>query len=122
MVRLVLVLFFVVASAATRMDLSYPTWKVHNSNSSVSCKATVPGVVHTDLIGCGLISEPYEGFNDILQRWVAKENWTYSTSFSISAELLEHLNVRLVADGIDTVSSIRVNGHLVGSTDNMFLR
>lgn len=90
--------------------------------------------------------DPYFRFNDLSYRWIAYDNWTYTTIFNASAELrwnslpclllyyFEFLHnslfcskrakekVLLVFDGVDTVSSIWLNGVKVGSTDNMFRR
>ncbi len=40
----------------------------------------------------------------------------------VEDSLLNGNGVYLVADGIDTVSSIHVNDKLIGTTDNMFVR
>lgn len=90
--------------------------------------------------------EPYFRFNDLSYRWIAYDNWTYATIFSVSPELRWNcklsrfhyysefdLNclfcskrakekILLVFDGVDTVSTIWLNGVKVGSTDNMFRR
>lgn len=90
--------------------------------------------------------EPYFRFNDVSYRWIAYDNWTYATIFSVSAQLrwnqkpsrflhysefeLNSLffskrakeKILLVFDGVDTVSSVWLNGVQVGSTDNMFRR
>uniref|UniRef100_A0A8C7WTV1 beta-mannosidase n=1 Tax=Oryzias sinensis TaxID=183150 RepID=A0A8C7WTV1_9TELE len=62
--------------------------------------------------------DPYFRFNDVSYRWIALENWTYSTTFAASAQQ----EVELIFDGVDTVASITLNGNLVGKTDNMFRR
>ena len=41
----------------------------------------VPGSIYTDLMYNKIIGEPYYRFNDEAYRWVAKDNWTYSTNF-----------------------------------------
>lgn len=88
--------------------------------------------------------DPYFRFNDVSYRWIALENWTYSTTFAFSAHLRSDANfffsvllgpaadifltfrsrqeVELIFDGVDTVASITLNGNLVGKTDNMFRR
>lgn len=52
-------------------------WSVSNGNN-VTTTGTVPGQTHTDLLAAGLIADPYYRFNDINQRWIAYDNWTYS--------------------------------------------
>lgn len=55
-------------------------------------------------------------------RWIAFDNWTYTTTFTGSAQLRAKQKVLLVFDGVDTVASIWLNGVVVGKTDNMFRR
>lgn len=61
-------------------------------------------------------------YNDVKLRWIAKENWTYSLQFNVTSFDLSHQFVMLTFDGIDTLTDIRVNDKLVGSTNSMFIR
>ncbi|KAJ7988817.1 hypothetical protein DPEC_G00313130 [Dallia pectoralis] len=97
-------------------------WILQNSNGSLSFPAEVPGCVHSTLLKQGFIQDPYFRFNDVAYRWIVLDNWTYSTSFSPSIELRAKQRVVLVFDGVDTVSTISLNGVVVGRTDNMFRR
>ncbi|XP_069017064.1 beta-mannosidase [Embiotoca jacksoni] len=97
-------------------------WRLLNSNGSVSLPAQVPGCVHSALQQQGVILDPYFRFNDASYRWIALDNWTYTTTFTVSAELRVTQQVRLVFDGVDTVASVSLNGIVVGETDNMFRR
>ncbi|XP_038584899.1 beta-mannosidase [Micropterus salmoides] len=97
-------------------------WSLSNSNGSVSLPAEVPGCVHSALQQQGYIQDPYFRFNDVSYRWVAFDNWTYTTTFTVPAQLWAKRKVLLVFDGVDTVASIWLNGILIGKTDNMFQR
>ncbi|XP_067335844.1 beta-mannosidase isoform X1 [Channa argus] len=97
-------------------------WSLSNSNGSVSLPAEVPGSVHSALQQQGYIQDPYFRFNDASYRWIAFENWTYTTTFTVSAHLRGQQKVLLVFDGVDTVASVSLRGVLVGKTDNMFRR
>uniref|UniRef100_A0A1A8CE61 Beta-mannosidase n=1 Tax=Nothobranchius kadleci TaxID=1051664 RepID=A0A1A8CE61_NOTKA len=97
-------------------------WRLSNSNGSVSVPAPVPGCVHTALMQQQYIQDPYFRFNDLSYRWIAHDNWTYMTSFNVSAQLRVKQKVLLVFDGVDTVATILFNGFMVGRTDNMFRR
>ncbi|XP_061103135.1 beta-mannosidase isoform X2 [Conger conger] len=97
-------------------------WTVSNSNGSLSFGADVPGCVHTGLLKQGLIQDPYYRFNDLAYRWISLDNWTYTSTFSVPTEMRSKQKVVLVFEGVDTVSSITLNGATVGTTDNMFLR
>ncbi|KAG9344023.1 hypothetical protein JZ751_012499 [Albula glossodonta] len=97
-------------------------WKLYNSNGSLSLVADVPGCVHTALLKQGIIKDPYYRFNDLAYRWISLDNWTYTTSFSVPADIRNKQKVRLVFESVDTVSFISLNGVAVGKTDNMFRR
>ncbi|XP_051945755.1 beta-mannosidase [Xyrauchen texanus] len=97
-------------------------WELVNSNSSVSLSAEVPGCVHTALQRQGFISDPYFRFNDLAYRWISLDNWTYITSFSVPAYARGKGRAVLVFEGVDTVSTISLNGVTIGKTDNMFRR
>lgn len=97
-------------------------WRLQNSNGSLSLGAQVPGCVHSALQQQGLIQDPYYRFNDVFYQWITLENWTYSTTFSLDSQFRDTHKQRLVFDGIDTVSTILLNGITLGQTDNMFQR
>ncbi|XP_031733269.1 beta-mannosidase-like isoform X1 [Anarrhichthys ocellatus] len=97
-------------------------WSLSNSDGSVSLPAEVPGCVHSALQQQGYIQDPYFRFNDVSYRWIAFDNWTYTTTFTGSSQLRANQKVLLVFDGIDTAASVWLNGIVVGKTDNMFRR
>tara|TARA_B110000208_G_scaffold175619_1_gene221343 strand:- start:558 stop:3725 length:3168 start_codon:yes stop_codon:yes gene_type:complete len=107
---------------ATYVDLGGTAWTVANSTMTTPVAATVPGVVHTDLLAAGVITEPTNGSNVELQRWIALSNWTYSRTFEVTPAMLAKRVVQLVSLGIDTVAAVSINDHEILHTDNMFQR
>ncbi|XP_056152102.1 beta-mannosidase [Lampris incognitus] len=97
-------------------------WQLANANGSLSFPAEVPGCVHSALLKQGYIQDPYFRFNDVAYRWIALDNWTYTTRFSVSSHLRLKKKMVLVLQGVDTVASISLNGITVGKTENMFCR
>lgn len=97
-------------------------WSLSNSNGSLSLPAEVPGCVHSALQRQGFIQDPYFRFNDVSYQWIALDNWTYATTFDVSAQVMSKQKVVLSFHGVDTVASIWLNGVAVGNTDNMFRR
>jgi beta-mannosidase len=113
-----------------------------NSNGSIHITANVPGNVVTDLEAAGIIQDPYFEDNDVLYRWIGMDDWTYSTTFTVSSSVLSSTMVRkhsssptlslisllpspkveLVAEGLDTIAVVTLNGQQLGQTDNMFRR
>lgn len=108
-------------STATFLDLGGKAWVVANETSQ-AIPASVPGLIHTDLLAANVITEPTNGSNVELQRWIALSNWSYSRTFDVPAALLAKRVVQLVSLGVNTVATIKINGHVVASTDNMFQR
>lgn len=99
------------------------SWYVTNDTAcGKGVPAGVPGGIYSDLRRAGLIGDPYYRFNDDEYRWVGFANWTYSSIFTVSEEMLSKKNLRLVADGLDTVARVSLNDELVAFSDNMFTR
>ena len=79
--------------------------------TGISIPAVVPGCVHTDLLGAGLIPDPYLDDNESLLAWIGLVDWTYETTFVWQPD--EHTRHDLVFDGIDTVATVTLNGRVV---------
>lgn len=95
-------------------------WKFKQVRGVNWYTATVPGVVHTDLIDNKIIEDPFLRLNERACQWVDKEDWEYKTSFDVSDEMFAKDNLRLVFRGLDTYADIYLNDEKVLSTDNMF--
>lgn len=61
-------------------------------------------------------------YNDVKLRWIALENWTYSLTFNVTEQDLQHKFVVLTFNGLDTVAEISVNDEVIGNVNNMFIR
>ncbi|HVU23494.1 MAG TPA: glycoside hydrolase family 2 protein [Opitutus sp.] len=83
--------------------------------------AVVPGCVHRDLLRHGLIPDPFRATNEKDVQWVGEQTWEYRARFRVTRQLLAEEVVELVADGLDTVATVFVNGHEIARTDNMFI-
>ncbi len=81
-----------------------------------SIAATVPGVVHTDLLAAGLIPDPYVDDNESALAWIGHSDWAYETTFSWAADGETHHD--LVANGLDTVARVILNGEEIARTAN----
>jgi beta-mannosidase len=78
--------------------------------------ATVPGLVHTDLLAAGLIPDPFLDDNENRLQWIGRTDWVYETVFEHEAGTGR---TDLVCRGLDTVATITLNGVEVGRTINM---
>ncbi|MGF3057029.1 glycoside hydrolase family 2 protein [Microbacterium sp. YY-01] len=79
--------------------------------------ASVPGVVHTDLLAAHLIDDPYVGVNEPKSAWIGRSDWAYRTRIDASG-LADAERVELVFDGLDTVATVRLDGAVIAQTAN----
>ena len=96
-------------------------WQFRQQGAEQFHAAQVPGCVHTDLLHNELIPEPFWGSNELDLQWIETTDWEYSTTFDVSDELLARAHVELVADGLDTLATIILNGQEIARTENMFV-
>lgn len=82
--------------------------------------ATVPGQIHTDLMAAGLLADPDIGFGECEQHWIGASTWRWRTDVLIETGAGEHC--ALVGHGFDTVAQVRLDGELLGCTDDQHLR
>jgi beta-mannosidase len=79
-------------------------------------EAVVPGCVHTDLLRAGRIPDPFDGDNEAATQWIGDTVWRYRRTFEWRAP--DETRHDLVADGLDTLATIEVNGIVVATTAN----
>lgn len=77
--------------------------------------ATVPGCVHTDLLEASAIPDPFDGDNESALEWIGETVWEYSRTFQID-DLTAFAD--LVCEGLDTLATVEINGHVVGHSQN----
>ncbi|MDB6127742.1 MAG: csxA 1 [Verrucomicrobia bacterium] len=93
-------------------DAAEPHWQA----------AEVPGSVHRDLLRLGLIPDPFWGANEKKVQWIETRDWIYRTDFTVADSLRGAGHLDLVAEGLDTVARILLNGRVIGRSENMFVR
>src|SRR5258705_13070598 len=109
-----------VSSSKIRIPLQ-SDWRFHEPGKSTWYSATVPGCVHTDLLNNKLIDDPFWRDNEQKQQWIGKTDWEYQTTFNVTPVLLNHENLELVFEGLDTYAEVFLNDASLLNTDNMFL-
>lgn len=95
-------------------------WKFRQARLHNWYNATVPGVVHTDLIDNAIIEDPFFRLNERAVQWVDKEDWIYETTVVGEDKVLESSNQFLVFKGLDTYADVYLNDSLILKADNMF--
>ncbi|HZZ20081.1 MAG TPA: glycoside hydrolase family 2 protein, partial [Opitutaceae bacterium] len=96
-------------------------WSFRDCSDSSWMPAAVPGCVHTDLMRAKAIPDPFWGTNELGLQWIEERDWEYRTEFAAGSALLAERHVELVADGLDTVATVVLNGREVARTENMFI-
>lgn len=119
----VLIAAVLLASCQQKNDVLIRTlnegWMLH-IDAKQSIKATVPGLVHTDLLNAGLIPDPFYGFNEDSLQWIGNRQWVYSLDFDVDKSILNNRHIVLVFDGLDTYAQVKLNGQPLLWADNMF--
>lgn len=123
-IRLLTLLFVLlpltVANAYPVQQHLHQGWTFKQVRGTNWYPATVPGVVHTDLLNNKLIDDPFYRLNERGVQWVDKEDWMYRTTFDVTPELLAKTNIVLHFEGLDTYADVTLNGQKILSADNMF--
>lgn len=86
-----------------------------------SIAATVPGQVHTDLMAAGLLENPDIGFGEAEQEWIGHSTWRYTRKFTWDPSRFSGARTDLVADGLDTIATVRLNGQEIAQTSNQHI-
>lgn len=100
-------------------------WQVHHpdelNNLDLPCiNAQVPGNVELDLVGSGLLPEPFVGTNINELRPYELYEWWYSLTFT-APPTMAGKRTELVFQGVDCCATYWLNGEELGSSDNMFI-
>src|SRR5512139_98628 len=95
-------------------------WQFRQAGTQEWLPATVPGGAHTDLLALGRIPDPFVGDNEKRVQWVAEADWEYRCQFSAEPEIIDQPHVWLICDGLDTLATLSLNGHVLGQAANMF--
>ncbi|MBQ1954502.1 MAG: hypothetical protein II350_02055, partial [Clostridia bacterium] len=90
-----------------------------NGESDFTFSASVPGCVHTDLMGSRIPKNIYYRDNADACQWIEDRDWKFTKSFRLDAIPSK---AKLVFEGLDTYADIYLNDKLLGSSENMFIR
>ena len=82
--------------------------------------ATVPGVVHQDLLRHGLIADPFFGLEETAAQWIGESDWIYRCRVALAPAAAGERTV-LCCDGLDTIADVWLNDVWLGRSENMFV-
>lgn len=101
------------------IDKGWSFRQADDETSDFLSVAQFPTNVHLDLMHHKIIPDPFIGKNEKDIQWVGEKAWIYRTTFDYP-----HVNGRkavLVFHGLDTHATVRLNGHEILETENMFV-
>ena len=114
----------IVADGGPPQSLDGVAWTASSAGARLQdVPATVPGDLITDLERAGIIGNPWfeTNFLDNSSVWSAPD-WRYRTAFTPAAHVLAASAVTLVLESVKMGARVRVNGQLVGTATDQFVR
>jgi len=102
------------------LDLGGDMWTMSEEGKPGPTPALIPGSTYTNLLAAHTIPDPFVEENNGKVQWVAEKTWSFERSFQAPDDLHEKQHVELVCHGLDTLATIWLNGHSLGSSNNMF--
>ncbi|MDP1622228.1 MAG: glycoside hydrolase family 2 protein [Bacteroidales bacterium] len=95
-------------------------WKFRRAGTKEWLPASVPGVVHLDLMRNKVIPDPYFGDNESKLQWIGEVGWEYMKNFHYDEKKFAWRHIDLVLKGLDTYANVYLNDSLILVADNMF--
>lgn len=96
-------------------------WQYQRLGDTTWQACRVPSLVQENLIASGGLPDPFYRDNETRVQWPSNEDWVYRTTITLAKPLVEGERYMLQFDGIDTYSSVFLNGEKLGETANMFV-
>lgn len=81
--------------------------------------AVIPGSVYGNLLGQGLMPDPYDRMNELEALKLMENDFCFQTVFLLTEEQLAGDFLLLRFEGIDTLADVYLNDILLGHADNM---
>jgi beta-mannosidase len=94
-------------------------WQLQDDKGLPPQEVHVPGSVYNDLLQAGIIEDPFYRDNEKNAKDIMRREYRYYRSFDVSEDLYHSDVLELVCEGLDTLATIHINGHILAETDNM---
>ncbi|KAL2831701.1 glycoside hydrolase superfamily [Aspergillus cavernicola] len=108
------------AAERSAVETGWKFKRTDQSDDSWAPVATVPTVVHMDLLDNKKIPDPFIDTNELDVEWIGEHSWTYQTTFTVP-DVPNGASVYLLFDGLDTFAHVRLNNISILESENMFL-
>jgi beta-mannosidase len=100
----------------------HTNWKARQSSSTSWMETKVPGNIHQTLIESKKILDPFYANNLSTCKWVEDEEWEYSLYFDVEDKMYNKKNINLIFEGLDTYAEVKLNGKVILTANNMFMK
>jgi len=97
-------------------------WSLLRAADGSEYPIRIPGENITALFEAGRIPDPYHRMNEQQVQWIGRESWVIKRTFTCTPAMAAAENLFLEFESIDTLAEVSVNGTIVGTSENMFLR
>ena len=87
LLSIIAILSLSAAIASPLRQTLHDGWQFKQKRGANWYNATVPGVVHTDLMANDIIEDPFFRLNERTVQWVDKEDWEYVTTFTANEDI-----------------------------------
>ena len=94
-------------------------WKWQKAGDDGYHRGQVPGSVYADMLSEGMMTDPFWRTDEYSARELMMDDYLYTRVFTVTAADLRHDELMLVAEGLDTIADITINGQTVASVDDM---
>ena len=84
-------------------------------------QAQVPSSIYSCLVESGQIDAFQLRANPENFDWISEKSWIFRKCFDLPNEFTQRNRVKIIFEGLDTVTQIWLNEKLIGKTDNMFI-
>ncbi len=114
--------FFLVVSCTNNKESSRLhsfIWSLHDTGDSINIENAKLSDVHLSLLENKIITDPFYRDNENKLQWIGEKDWVFETDFDLSRRTIEHENVNLVFEGLDTYATVFLNGKQILQADNM---
>lgn len=118
-----LAVFLLLSTYMHAENIKILSWRYRAADEKEWHPCTVPGIIQDYLIQAGKLPNPHYRQNEKLVQGVEDKDWVYTAEIKLPESLPVGGTDKYILSfkGIDTYSTIKLNGKVVGHTDNMFV-
>ena len=95
-------------------------WTFTQADSNHWLPCSIPGNCFTALFENHEIADPFFSDNESKVQWVSKKDWRFKTNFELDSSFVNQDNIHIECPGLDTYSTLYINGKFIGRSDNSF--